>query len=103
MTDLIAPLGAFPQSGHALQQRLIFGAHVVLTEGVRRAGWDARQHVQSLIFGTVNATEPICDPAEFYSRPPTRSPLTRTRRAGHTEHFALRQENLRERWIFSGF
>ena len=82
---------------------LIPGAPVRLTEGVRRAGWDVRQHVQSLIFGTVNPTEPICDPAEFYSRPPTRSPLTRTRRTTQTEHFALRQETLREDRILGEF
>ena len=56
---IFAPLGAFPQSGHALQWGLIFGADVVLTEGVRRAGWDARQHVQRLRFRTVTGSEPI--------------------------------------------
>ena len=82
---------------------LIPGAPVRLTEGVRRAGWDVRQHVQSLIFGTVSETQPIYDPAEFYSRAPTPSPLTRTRRRLQTEHFALRQETLRDRLISGEF
>ena len=97
------PWALFPRVVTPSYWELIFGGNVLLTEGVRRAGWDVCQHVQSLIFGTVNPTEPICDPAEFYSRAPTRSPLTRTRGRLHTEHFALRQETLRERWIFSEF
>ena len=36
--QVVAPLGAFSQSGHALQWGLIFGRPVVLTGGVRRAG-----------------------------------------------------------------
>ena len=97
------PWALFPRVVTPSSGGLIFGGNVVLTEGVRRAGWDAGQHVQSLIFGTVNPTEPICDPAEFYSRAPTRSPLTRTRRGLQSEHFALRQETLRGRWILGEF
>ena len=56
---IVAPLGAFPQSGHALQWGLILGPDVVLTEGVRRAGWAAGRHVRSLIFRTMTETQPI--------------------------------------------
>ena len=56
---IIAPLGAFSQSGHALQWGLILGGNVVLTEGVRRAGWAAGQHVRGLRFSIVSGSEPI--------------------------------------------
>ena len=98
--SIFAPLGAFSQSGHALQWGLILGGNVVLTEGVRRAGWDVCQHVRSLIFGTVNPTEPIWDPAEWNSRAPTASPLTRTRGWPPTEHFLLWAGNFARRLDF---
>ena len=58
-TDVVAPLGAFSQSGHALQWGLIFGCPVVLTGGVRRAGWDVAQRVRGLRFRTMTETQPI--------------------------------------------